>query len=83
MTSQPGKKTITIHTLASNSGSTSNQTIKFGQLIEYNQMNIFFFFYNFAENVSGRLVPDHFLFFKKALSEVKENAMELSFNTFR
>ena len=81
MTSQPCKKTITIHILSSNSWSTSNQTIKFGQLIEYNQINIFL--YNYAENVSGRPVPDLFLFFEKALSEIKESAMELSFNTFR
>ena len=36
MTSQPGKQTITIHILPNIWGSQSNQTVKFGQLIEYN-----------------------------------------------
>ena len=36
---------------------------------------------NHAENVAGRLVPDLFLFFlKKALYEVKESGLQLSFN---
>ena len=41
--------------------------MKFGQLIEYN-INILeiFFFKNYVENGTGRLVPDLFLFFKKA-----------------
>ena len=39
--SQTGKKIITIHTLPNISKSKSNQTIKFGQLIEYNTRNIF------------------------------------------
>ena len=38
--SQPGKKTITIHILRNISKSKSNQTMKFGQLIEYNMRNI-------------------------------------------
>ena len=41
-----------------------NQTMKFGQLIEYNK--IIFFFKCYAENEAGILVPDLFLFFKKA-----------------
>ena len=41
MTSQPGKQTITIHILPNISRSKGNQTIKFGQLIEYNMRNIF------------------------------------------
>ena len=39
MTSQPGKQTIAIHLLSNTSRSTDNQTIKFGQLIEYNMQN--------------------------------------------
>ena len=39
--------------------------MKFGQLIEYNKRNIFFF-QNYAENEAGRLVLDFFLFFEKA-----------------
>ena len=41
MTSQPGEQTITIHILPNISRSKGNQTMKFGQLIEYNMRNIF------------------------------------------
>ena len=41
MASQPGKQTITIHILRNISRAKGNQTMKFGQLIEYNQSNIF------------------------------------------
>ena len=64
MTSQPGLQTITIDILSNNSQSKSNQTMKFGQLVEHNNLNIFF--RNYAENEAGRLLADLFLFFKKA-----------------
>ena len=41
MTSQPGVPTIAIHILSNISESKGNQTMKFGQLIEYNKRNIF------------------------------------------
>ena len=41
MTSRPGLQTIAIHVLPNISQSKGNQTIKFGQLIEYNKRNIF------------------------------------------
>ena len=41
MTSQPGLQTITIQILCNISQSKENQTMKFGQLIEYNKSNIF------------------------------------------
>ena len=41
MTSQPGKHKIAIHIFPNISRSLVNQTIKFGQLIEYNVRNIF------------------------------------------
>ena len=41
MTSQPGLETIAIHILPNISQSKDNQTIKFGQLIEYMKSNIF------------------------------------------
>ena len=41
MTSQTGKQTIPIHILSNISRSKANQTMKFGQLIEYNTRNIF------------------------------------------
>ena len=41
MTSQPGQQTIAIHVLSNISSSKYNQTMKCGQLIEYNMRNIF------------------------------------------
>ena len=41
MTSQPGWQTIVIHILPNISRTKDNQTMKFGQLIEYNMSNIF------------------------------------------
>ena len=58
-----------------------NQTMKFGQLIEYNKRH--FFFKNHAENKAGRLVPDLFLFFKKALYKVNASGLQLEFTIFR
>ena len=55
--------------------------MKSGQLIGCNKTNIFF--QNHAENNAGRLVPDLFLFFKKALYEIKVSGLQLSFNIFR
>ena len=40
MVSQPGLQTIAIHMLVNISQSKDNQTMKFGQLIEYNKRNI-------------------------------------------
>ena len=41
MTSQPGLQTIAIHILPNISQDKGNQTMKFGQLIEYNNRSIF------------------------------------------
>ena len=41
MMSQPGLQTIAIHILPNISQRKGNQTKKFGQLIEYNKINIF------------------------------------------
>ena len=41
MTSQPGLQTFAIYILSNISQSKGNQTMKFGQLIEYNKGNIF------------------------------------------
>ena len=41
MTSQPGLQTVAIHILPNISQSKANQTMKFGQLIEYNKRNTF------------------------------------------
>ena len=40
MTSQPGQKTIAIQILPNISRSKGNQTMKLGELIEYNMRNI-------------------------------------------
>ena len=63
MTLQAGWQTIAIHILPNISQNKGNQTIKFSQLIEYKEINIFFKTY--AENEAGRLVPGLFLFFEK------------------
>ena len=42
MTSQPGQQTIVINILPNISRNIGNQTMKFGQLIEYNMRNIIF-----------------------------------------
>ena len=42
MMSQPGLQAIAVHILPNISQSKGNQTIKFGQLIEYNKGNMFF-----------------------------------------
>ena len=58
MTSQPGKQTITIHISPNISKRKSNQTMKFGQLIEYNMKNIFFL-KNHTQNVVEKLKCSH------------------------
>ena len=55
--------------------------MKFSQLIEYNRRNIFI--QKHAQNEAVRLVPDLFLFSRKALYQVKASDLQLSFNIFR
>ena len=54
--------------------------MKFNQLIQYNVRNIFL--KDHTENDTVRLVPDLFLFFKKALLNGKTSGTHLSFNIF-
>ena len=61
MTSQYGTQTMAIHMLLNISQNKRNQTIKFGQLVEYNKRDIFLKIH--TENKSGRLVPDLFFCF--------------------
>ena len=56
MTSQLGKQTIALLNISRSKG---NQTMKFGQLIEYNIRK--FFFKIHTQNVGEKLVPDPFL----------------------
>ena len=57
MTSQNEQQIIKIHLLPNISRSKGNQTMKFGQLIEY---NIIFFLKNHTQNLVKKLVPDPF-----------------------
>ena len=51
-----------------------------GQVIEYNRN---FFIKNFVENEAERVLPDLFLFFKKALYELSVSSLQLSFIIFQ
>ena len=53
--SLPGSQTITIHILPKNSRSKSNERMKFN-----NRIKEIFFFKKYAENKTGRLVPELF-----------------------
>ena len=55
--------------------------MNFAQLTEYNVRKLFFFRKS-CKNEAGRLVPEIFLFFKRALSNVKTSVHHLSFNIF-
>ena len=57
MTSQTGQQLITMHILPNISRRKCNQTMKLGQLIEYN----IFFLKNHTQNVVAKLVPDPFI----------------------
>ena len=82
MTSQSGSQATTIHILPNISQSKGNQTMKFGQLIEYSNMKILECRKFHAENEAGRLVPDLFLFLKKASREAKAIGLQLNFIAF-
>ena len=77
-TAQPGKQTIAVHILLNISWSKGDQTMDFGQLIEYNNRNIFF--KNHAESEAGKFQTS--LFSKETLYKVKGSGLQLSFNIF-
>ena len=54
MTSQPGYQTIAIHIVLNISRRKGNQTIKFGQAIEYHKRNTFLFSFNW-DSLHARL----------------------------
>ena len=66
-----------MHLLPNISRSKGSQTMKFGQLIEYNTRNIFS---QKSCRKAVRLVLDLFLFSQKASNEVKATGLQLSFN---
>ena len=63
------------------SRSKGNQAFEFGEVTEYK--NIKLLSKNHAENEAERLVPELFLFFEKALYEVKGNGLQLCYNHIR
>ena len=65
MAAEPDSQTSTIYTLSNISRSKNNQTLR----------RKIIFFKNHGENEAGRLVPDFFLFFKKALYKVKASCL--------
>ena len=80
MTTQHRYQSVTIQILPNISRSKGNETMEFGQLIDYDKRNIFF--RRSFKNEARWLVPDLFLFFKKAFYEVKASVLQLSFNIF-
>ena len=80
MTSQPGLQTIAMHILPNISQSKGNQTIKFGQLIEFNKSNDFL--QKLYSKWDKELVSDLFLFFKNAQNEANASGLQRSFSTF-
>ena len=58
VTSQPGLQTIVIHILPNILRSKGNQTMKFGQLIEYNMKN--FLLGKLYSKYGGEFSPRHF-----------------------
>ena len=54
--------------------------MKFGKLTKYNMENIFCKYH--AESEAGKLVPDLFLIFTKALLKVKTSGQHFSLNIF-
>ena len=77
--SQIGPQTVTINILVDISKRRENQTMKFGQLMEYNVINISL--KKSWEKKAGRLVPNLFLFFQKTLYEVKTSIIRFSLLT--
>ena len=80
MTSYTGKRIITIDILSIISRSKDNQEMKFGLSIKHKITYIFLL--KHTENETRRLIPDLFLFFKKALYKVKASSQHLSCNIF-
>ena len=86
MTSNIGKQIITIYILPNISRRNDNQTIKFGQLIEYNMINIFLSksCRNWGRETSSRpfFFFFFFFFFEKVLHEGKASDQQLNFSIF-
>ena len=77
MTSQPGQQTIAIHILTNISRSKGNQTVKLGQLIEYNKRNIFL--QKLCKKWGREISPRPLFVFKKSFQYVSI-ALNLAYN---
>ena len=69
-----------MHALLNISRSKDSQTLKFCQLMEYNKRSASL--HKYAEIEKGRVVPDLLFFKKKALYEIIESSLQLSFKIF-
>ena len=81
ITSHTGWQTITIHILPKISWSKGNQTMKFGQLIEYNKKNTSL--QNLNRKWTGKTSSRPFFVFWKALNEVQASGLQFSVNILR
>ena len=70
MMSQNGQQIIATHILPNISRSNDNQTMTFGQLMEY---NIRFFLKNHTRNAVAKLVPDPFT--KKTIEHISRSTV--------
>ena len=68
------------HILPNISRNKSYRTIRLGQLIEYNKKISYLESYSMQIESQKKPVPDHFLFFKKGIYEVKPNCLQRGFN---
>ena len=78
MTSKTKRQAVLINIFSDISKSKGDQAMKFNQLIEKSTRNIFL--QKLCKNTAERVVPDLFLFFKKASYEIKASGQHLSFN---
>ena len=79
MTSQPGKQTFAVHILSDISKSKGNQTVKFGQLLEFNIINIFL--EKSCTKCVGETIPRSF-FKELKLSISLDQQSEVSYSLF-
>ena len=82
MTSQPGQQRIPIHILLNIFQIKGNQTMNFGQLIEYNERKIFLqkSCKKGGRETSSRLL---FVFSEKRYYKAKVDGLQLGFTIFR
>ena len=81
MTSQFAWQTTTIHILPNTSPIQDKQTMKFGQLVEYNKRNTLL--QKSCRKWGKKTSPRPLFVFKKALCEVKASGPQLGFTIFQ